>query len=42
MTKKIQKKFLFFKIIPSDFVAFYCVYQAKIVAISTECNRKQF
>ena len=42
MKKKIQKKFLFFQIILSDFVALYCLYQGRIVAIGTKCVRKQF
>ena len=42
MTKKIKEKFFLFKIIPSDFVALYCLYQGRIVAIGTQCVRKQF
>ena len=42
MKKKIQKKFFVFLIIPSDFVALYCLYQGRIVAIGTQCVRKQF
>ena len=42
MKKKIKKKFLFFQIIPSDFVALLCLYQGRIVTIGTQCNRKQF
>ena len=42
MNKKIRKKFFVFQIIPSDFVALYCLYQRRIVAIGTQCVRKQF
>ena len=42
MKKKIQKMLFFFKIIPSDFVALYCLYQGRIVAIGTQCVKKQF
>ena len=42
MKRKIEKKFFVFKIIPSDFVALYCLYQGRIVAIGTQCVRKQF
>ena len=42
MEKKIQKKFFVFQILPSDFVALYCLYQGRIVAISTHCVKKQF
>ena len=42
MKKKIEKKFFVFQIIPSDFVALYCLYQGRIVAIGTQCVRKQF
>ena len=42
MDKKIEQKIFFFQIIPSDFVALYCLYQGKIVAIGTQCARKQF
>ena len=42
MKKKIVKKFFVFEIIPSDFVALCCLYQGKIVAISTQCVTKQF
>ena len=42
MKKKIKKKFFVFEIIPSDFVALYCLYQGRIVAIGTQCFRKQF
>ena len=40
MKKKIEKKFFLFQKIPSDFVALYCLYQERIVAISTVCVRK--
>ena len=42
MKKKIGKKFFVFKFIPSDFVALYCLYQGRIVAIGTQRVRKQF
>ena len=42
MNKKIKKKFFVFQIIPSDFVALYCLYQGRIVPIGAECVRKQF
>ena len=42
MKKKIQKNFFVFQIIPSDFVALYCLYQGRILAIGTQCVRKQF
>ena len=42
MDKKIEKKFFVFQIIPFDFVALYCLYQVRIVAIGTQCVRKQF
>ena len=42
MKKKIQKIFFVLQIIPSDFVVLYCLYQGRIVAISTQCVRKQF
>ena len=42
MKKKIQKKFLFFQINPSDFVALVCLYQGRIAAIGNQCVRKQF
>ena len=42
MKKKIEKKFFLFQILPSDFVALYCLYQGRIVAIGTECVRKHF
>ena len=42
MKKKIEKKFFVVQIIPSDFVALYCLYQGRIVAIGTQCARKQF
>ena len=42
MKKKIQKNFFVFEIIPSEFVALYCLYQGRIVAIGTRCVRKQF
>ena len=42
MKKKIEKKFLLFEIIPSDFVALNCLYQEKILAIGTKCVSEQF
>ena len=42
MKKKFAKKFFVFQISPSDFVALYCLYQGRIVAIGTQCVRKQF
>ena len=42
MKKKIEKRFFVFRIIPSDFLALYCLYQGKILAIGTRCVRKQF
>ena len=42
MKKKIQKKFFVFQIIRSDFVALYCLYQGRIVAIGSQCVKKQF
>ena len=42
MKKKIAKKFFVFQIIPSDFVALYCLYQGRVAAIATQCVRKQF
>ena len=38
MKKKSEKKFFVFQIIPSDFVALYCLYQERILAISTQCE----
>ena len=42
MKKKSEKNFFDFQIIPSDFVALYCLYQGRIVAICTHCVSKQF
>ena len=42
MKKKIQKKFFIVQIIPYDFVGLYCLYEGRIVAIGTQCVRKQF
>ena len=36
MNKKLEKMFFVFQIIPSDFVALYCLYQGRIVAIGTQ------
>ena len=41
MKKKIQKRFFVFQIIPSDFVPLYRLFQGRIVAIGTQCVRKQ-
>ena len=42
MKKKIEKMLFVFQIVPSDFVALYCLYQGRIVAIGTQCVRKKF
>ena len=42
MKKEIEKKFFAFWIIPSDFLALYCLYQGRILPIGTQCVRKQF
>ena len=42
MKKDIEKKFFVFQRISSDFVALYGLYQGTIVAIGTQCVRKQF
>ena len=42
MKKKIEKMLFVFQIIPSDFVALYCLYQGRIIAIGTQCVRKLF
>ena len=42
MKKKIERKFFVFEIIPSEFVALNCLCQERILAISTQCVRKQF
>ena len=42
MNKKFKKNFFVFQIIPSDFVALYCLYQGRIVAIGTQGVSKQF
>ena len=42
MQKKIQKKFFVFEIIPSDFVALYCLCQERILAMGTQCVKKEF
>ena len=42
MKKEIEKMLFVFQIIPSDFVALYCLYQGRIVSIATQCVRKQF
>ena len=41
MKKKIPKNFFVFQIIPSDFVALYCLSQGRVVAIGSQCVRKQ-
>ena len=40
MKEKIAKIFFVFQVIQSNFVALYCLYQGRIVAISTVCVRK--
>ena len=42
MKKKIEKKFFIVQIIPSDFVGLYRLSEGRIVAIGTQCVRKQF
>ena len=42
MKKKIEEKFLFFEIIPSEFVALNCLYQERKLAIGTQWVRKMF
>ena len=42
MKKQIAAKFFVFEIIPFDFVALNCLYQERILAIDTQCFRKQF
>ena len=42
MKKKIAAKFFVFEIIPSEFVVLNCLYQERILAIRTQCVRKQF
>ena len=42
MKEKIEKMLFVFQIIPSDLVGLYCFYQGRIVAIGTQCVRKQF
>ena len=42
MKKNIQTKFFFFEIIPSELVVLICLYQGRILAIGTQCVRKQF
>ena len=42
MKKKIQERFFAFQTISYDFVALYGLYQGTIVAIGTQCVRKQF
>ena len=38
MKTKIEKKPFFFEIIPSEFVTLNCLYQERILAISTQCE----
>ena len=40
MKKKIEENLLVFEIIASEFVALYCLYQEKILAIGIQCVRK--
>ena len=42
MEKKIEGNFFVFEIIPSEFVALNCLYQERILAMGTQCERKQF
>ena len=42
MKKKIEKRFFVSQIISSDFVALYCLYQLRILAIGTQCVREHF
>ena len=42
MKKKIEKMIFVFQVFPSDFIALYCLYQGRIVAIGAQCVRKQF
>ena len=42
MKKKIEKNLFFVQIVSYEFVALYCLYQGRIVAIGTQCVRKQF
>ena len=41
MKKKIQKRIFVIQIIPSEFVALNYLYQERILAIGTQCVRKQ-
>ena len=41
MKKEMAPKFFVFEIIPSEFVALNCFYQERILAIGTQCVRKQ-
>ena len=40
MKRQIPKNFFVFRIIPSEFVALYCLYQGRIVAIGTQCVKE--
>ena len=42
MKKKIATKFFVFEIIPSEFVSLNCFYPERILAIGSQCVRKQF
>ena len=42
MKKKLKKEFFVFEIFPSEFVALNCLYPERILAIGTQCVRKQF
>ena len=42
MKKKIEANFLVFEIISSKFIALNCLYQERMLAIGTQCFRKQF
>ena len=41
MKKKIAKELFVFQMIPSKFVALNCLYQERILAIGTQCVRKE-
>ena len=41
MKKTIQKFFFVFEVNPCEFVGLNCVYQERILAIGTQCLRKQ-
>ena len=41
MKKNMEKKVFVFQIIPSEFVALNCLSQERILAIDTQCVRKE-